>query len=464
MVQRTPTPDPLVGAALSNREGELYLDGLPSRIPGGPLFSGQSVRVVLRANDFVARVGQGRRKVVLLAGREGWAWEVAAVWDVDVDFRTFPVYTYASRLPDGKGVVLVLTPIENPERAELALGDLYLSQAWGGFRRRRDGSPGFVFILPREAFGEGLVKIYKGGRYGQGAFSLPPWPSSSPRTPVWRLPFWLPENKLPLAHILEAVARVLPNGEDLVAQINPDKAQGQYLSLHAALFAAPPDIEEPEGALRIRLKALPGQRYTSIPALRSHFRALAQGGVVISDDSNPEDGDHPTPTLGPGRYLVRFYDTPMPWPYYVKELMRLRPAGLEPVLQRSVGESGNGVRLGVAVVGTMEPVIKLFRDIPLGDAMVTRGDIVLSPDTGDNLLEFSRDVPLARLRQLDGSWELDGSVRLVSGMVLRDEIALLLNRDVPLAGGRQLDGSWQLDGSVRLASGMVTRGEVSVSP
>jgi hypothetical protein len=400
----------------------------------------------------------------LLAGREGWIWEVAAFWEVEVDFRTFPVYVYASRLPDGTGAVLVLTSIENPEWAELTLGDLRLSQAWGGFRRRRDGSPGFVFILPREVSGEGQVKVYKGGRYGQGTFFLPPWPTPSSRTPTWRLPFWLSENKLPLAHILEAVARVLPNGEDLVTQINPDKALGQYLSIHAALFATPPDIEEPEGALRIRLKALPGQHYTSIPALRSHFRALAQGGIVISDDSNPEDGDHPTSPLGPGRYLVRFYDTPMPWPYYVQELMRLRPAGFEPVLQRSVGESRNGVRLGAAVAGTKEPLIKLFRDIPLGDAMVARGDIVLSPGTGGGLLEFSRDIPLARSRQLDGSWELDGSVRLVSGMVFRDRIALLLDRDIPLAERRRLDGSWQLDGSVRLASGMVTRGEVGASP
>jgi hypothetical protein len=408
LAQRTPTPDPLVGVALSDQEGELYLNGVRFPIPGGPLIGWQTVRVLLRTNALAARVGQGRYWITLLTGSDGWVWQVAASWEVEADLRPFPVFAYASRLPDGTGVVLALTLLENPEWAELSLGDLNLSQTWGGFRRRRDGAPGFVFILPQGASGEGQVRVYKGRRYGQGTFSLPPWPAPQARTPTWRLPFWLPQDRLPQAHILEAVARVLPDGEGLATQVNPDEAQGRYLSIHATLFAAPPDLEEPEGALRIRLKALPAQRYASVPALRSHLRVLAQGGVAISDASASEGrplrldgtwaldgtqtlGGDPALALSPGRYLVRLYDTPMPWPYYWKEIIRLRPGGLEPVLRQDV--AGGIARLGAAQVGAREPA--------------------LGP---------TRDIWLAGFRQLDGSWTLDGSVRLVSGMVMRGPI------------------------------------------
>ncbi len=408
MAQQTPTPDPLLGVALGEREGELYLSGTRSPIPGGPLVQGQAVRALLRASALVARVGQGRYWITLLAGDDGWVWQVAASWEVEVDLRPFPVFAYASRLPNGAGVVLALTPLEGPERAELTLGDLHLTQTWGGFRRRRDGAPGFVFTLPREASGEGQVRVYKGGRYGQAAFSLPPWAATPERTPTWRLPFWLPQDRPPQAHILEAVARVLPSGEGLATQVNPDEARGRYLSIHATLFAVPPDLEEPEDFLRVRLKALPARRHASVPALRSHLRVLAQGGVAISDASTSEGrplkldgtwaldgtqtlGGDPVLALTPGRYLVRLYDTPMPWPYYWKELMRLRPAGLEPILRQDVG--GGMVRLGAAQVGAKEPA--------------------LGPNRG---------IPLASYRWLDGSWQLDGSVRLTSGMVIRGPI------------------------------------------
>jgi hypothetical protein len=137
---------------------------------------------------------------------------------------------------------------------------------------------------------------------------------------------------------------------------------------------------------------------------------LAQGGVAISDASSAEGrplkldgtwtldgaqtlGGDPALTLTPGRYLVRLYDTPMPWPYYWKEIMRLRPAGLEPVLRQDVG--GGMVRLGAAQVGAKEPAL------------------------GPN-----RDIPLAGYRRLDGSWTLDGSVRLVSSMVVRSVVSV----------------------------------------
>ena len=410
LAQRTPTPDPLVGVALSEKEGELYLSGVRSPIPGGPLAQGQSVRALLRVNALVARVGQGRYRIALLAGGDGWVWQVATSWEVEVDLRPFPVFAYASRLPDGTGVVLVLTLLEGPERAELTLGDLHLSQTWGGFRRRRDGAPGFVFTLPPEASGEGQVRVYKGGRHGQAAFSLPPWVATPERTPTWRLPFWLPPDRPPQAHILEAIARVLPNGEDLATQVSPDRAQGRYLLAHAALFAAPPDLEEPEDFLRLRLKALPSQRHASIPSLRGHLKTLAQGGVAVSDASSTEGrplrldgtwaldgtqtlGGDPAIALAPGRYLVRLYDTPMPWPYYWKELMRLRPAGLEPILRQDVG--GGMVRLGATQVGAKEPAL------------------------GPN-----RVILLAGYRRLDGSWALDGSVRLASGMVVRGIVSV----------------------------------------
>jgi hypothetical protein len=410
LAQRTPTPDPLVGVALSEKEGELYLNSIRSPIPGGPLAQGQSVRALLRVNALAARVGQGRYWITLLAGNDGWAWQVATSWEVEADFRSFPVFAYASRLPDGTGVVLVLTPLESPERAELTLGDLRLSQTWGGFRRRRDGAPGFLFILPQEAFGEGRVRVYKGGRYGQATFSLPPWLATPKRALTWRLPFWLPQDRLPQGQILEAIARVLPNGEDLATQVSPDRAQGRYLLAHAALFAAPPDLEEPEGSLRIRLKALPAQRYASVPALRSHLRVLAQGGVTVSDASSTEGkplrldgtwtldgtqvlGGDPVLALPPGHYLVRLYDTPMPWPYYWKELLRLRPAGLEPVLRQDVG--GGVVRLGATRVGAKESA--------------------LGP---------TRDIWLAGYRRLDGTWTLDGSARLASGMVVRGVVSV----------------------------------------
>jgi hypothetical protein len=410
MAQRTPTADPLVGIALSDREGGLYLNGIWFPIPGGPLISWQTVRVLLQANALATRVGQGRYWITLLAGGDGWVWQVAASWEVEVDLRPFLVHIYTSRLADGTGVVLVLTPLEAPDRAELTLGDLRLSQTWEGFRRRRDGAAGFVFALPRGAAGEGRVRVYKGSRYGQGAFSLPPWSSPPERTPTWQLPFWLPQGQPPQSHILEGVTRVLPNGESLATQINPDQAQGRHLLLHASLFATPPDPEEPESSLHLRLKALPAQRYASVPALRAHLRALAQGGVAISDASSAEGrplkldgtwtldgaqtlGGDPALTLTPGRYLVRLYDTPMPWPYYWKEIMRLRPAGLEPVLRQDVG--GGMVRLGAAQVGAKEPAL------------------------GPN-----RDIPLAGYRRLDGSWTLDGSVRLVSSMVVRSVVSV----------------------------------------
>lgn len=408
LAQRTPTPDPLVGVALSEKEGSLYLGGVQSPIPGGPLAQGQAVRVLLQVSALVTRVGQGRYWMTLLAGDDGWAWQVAASWEVEVDFRPFPVFAYASRLPDGAGVVLVLTPLEAPDRAELTLGDLYLSQAWGGFRRRRDGATGFVFTLPREASGEGRVQVYKGGRYGQATFSLPPWLAAPERVLNWKLPFWLPQDRPPQGHILEAIARALPSGEDLAAQVSPDRAQGRYLLAHAALFATPPDLEEPEDALRLRLKALPSQRHASVPSLRDHLKALAQGGVAVSDASSTEGrplkldgtwtldgtqvlGGDPTLALPPGRYLVRLYDTPMAWPYYWRELLRLRPAGLEPILQQDV--AGGVARLGASQVGTKEPAL------------------------GPNL-----DILLARDRRLDGSWQLDGSARLASGMVVRGAI------------------------------------------
>jgi hypothetical protein len=410
LAQQTPTPDPLVGVALGEREGELYLGGIRSPIPGGPLAQGQAVRALLQVNALTVRVGQGRYWITLLAGDDGWVWRVAASWEVEVDLRPFPVYAYASRLPNGVGVVLVLTPLESPEWADLTLGDLRLSQAWEGFRRRRDGAPGFVFILPREASGGGQVRVYKGGRYGQAPFSLPPWAATPERTPTWRLPFWLPQDRPPQAHILEAIARVLPNGEDLATQVSPDRAQGRYLLAHATLFAAPPDLEEPEDVLRLRLKALPSQRHASIPSLRAHLKALAQGGVAVSDASSTEGrslrldgtwmldgtqvlGGDPALALPPGRYLVRLYDTPMEWPYYWKELMRLRPGGLEPILRQDVG--GGRVRLGAAHVGTKEPA--------------------LGPD---------RDIPLAGYRRLDGSWQLDGSAHLASGMVVRGMVSV----------------------------------------
>jgi hypothetical protein len=35
--------------------------------------------------------------------------------------------------------------------------------------------PRALFSFSQEAFGEGQVQVYKGGRYGQPTFPLPPW-------------------------------------------------------------------------------------------------------------------------------------------------------------------------------------------------------------------------------------------------------------------------------------------------
>jgi hypothetical protein len=106
MAQRTPTPDPLVGVALGDREGELYLNS--TRAPmfgtaGWSVAQGQAVRVLLRVSALAARVGQGRYWIALLAGDDVWTWRVAASWEVEADYRPFPVYAYTSRLPNGTG-------------------------------------------------------------------------------------------------------------------------------------------------------------------------------------------------------------------------------------------------------------------------------------------------------------------------------------------------------------------------
>ncbi len=505
MAQRTPTPDPLVGVALGDREGELYLGGARAPmfgIAGWSVVQGQAVRVVLRASDLADRVGQGRYWIALLAGDVAWTWRVAAAWEVEVDFRPFPVYAYTSRLPNGTGVVLVVTPLEGPERAELTLGDLRLSQTWGGFRRRRDGAPGFAFTLPREASGEGVVRVYRGSRYGQARFRLAPWPTSpSERTVNWRLPFWLPAGQPPLAHLLEAVAQALPDGESVAAQVNPDRAQGRFLPIHAALFAATPDLEESEDLLRLRLKAIPSGIYASIPALRAHLKALTQGGVAVSDASSTEGrpqrldgtwrldgtqvlGGDPGLAVGPGRYLVRFYDAPMPWSYYWKEIARLRPAGLEPVLWQDVG--GGIVRLGVQV-GAKEAALGPYRGVPLPEyrrvdgtwrldgsarlasGMVARGAVVPSSEIERVIQGPNRDILLTGYRRVDGTWALNGTTRLASGMVVRGAVVVASEVEVagwavPLPSYRRVDGTWRLDGTARLASGMVTRGAVVASP
>jgi hypothetical protein len=125
-------------------------------------------------------------------------------------------------------------------------------------------------------------------------------------------------------------------------------------------------------------------------ASASEGKPLRLDGTWSLDGTQTLGGD-PALTLTPGRYLVRLYDTPMEWPYYWKELMRLRPGGLEPVLRQDVG--GGRVRLGTAQVGAKEPA--------------------LGPE---------QDILLAGYRRLDGSWQLDGSARLAGGMVVRGPI------------------------------------------
>jgi hypothetical protein len=82
----------------------------------------------------------------------------------------------------------------------------------------------------------------------------------------------------------------------------------------------------------------------------------------------------------------------MAWPYYWRELSRLRPAGLEPILRQDV--AGGAARLGAAQVGAKE--------------------LALGP---------TRDIWLAGYRRLDGTWKLDGSARLASGMVVRGAVS-----------------------------------------
>jgi hypothetical protein len=299
----------------------------------------------------------------------------------------------------------------------------------------------------------------------------------------------------------------LPDGESIAAQVNPDRAQGRLLLAHATLFAATPDLEESEDSLRLRLKAIPSGYYASVPALRAHLKALTQGGAAVSDASSIEGrpqrldgtwkldgtqvlGGDPGLAVGPGRYLVRFYDAPLPWPYYWEELTRLRPAGLEPVLWQDVG--GGIVRLGVQV-GAKETGLGPYRGVPLPEyrrvdgtwrldgsarlasGMVARGAVVASSAVGGAIQGPDRDVLLAKYRKVDGTWTLDGTARLASGMVTRGAVVASPeaevggtvqgpDRDVVLPRYRKVDGTWTLDGTARLASGMVTRGAVVVAP
>jgi hypothetical protein len=283
--------------------------------------------------------------------------------------------------------------------------------------------------------------------------------------------------------------------------VNPDQAQGRFLLAHAPLFAATPDLEESEDFLRLRLKAIPSGYYASVPALRAHLKAITQGGVAVSDASSIEGrpvkldgtwkldgtqvlGGDPGLAVGPGRYLVRFYDAPLPWPYYWKELARLRPAGLEPVLWQDVG--GGVVRLGIQV-GAKEAALGPYRDVPLPEyrrvdgtwrldgaarlasGMVVRGAVTASPEVEGTIRLPNRDILLAKYRKVDGTWKLDGAARLASGMVVRGAVTASSETEVagwmvPLPKYRKVDGTWTLDGTAHLASGMVTRGAVVASP
>ncbi|MBW6396026.1 hypothetical protein KZX47_12815 [Thermus sp. SYSU G05001] len=408
-LQRSPTPDPLAGAALWGQDSRLYLTGALAPWEGGPVAPGEAVRLELAPQDLLRRGGMGRYHAVFLTHVDGEGWGVAAQWPLEMDFRPLPVFLYASRAPTGEALVTLVTHEEAPEFATLSWGQGTLSAPWEGLRRGRDSSPAFLFLLPREAEGEVEGVVRKGERWGRARTTLPPPPPlTAPREVRWRLPWWLPPTGVQGA-VLEAIAPVLsalPGLKDL----SPATAAEWALDRYAHLFAASPATGESEEWRRARTLAVGRGLYLSRPALEAHLRAL--GPVSVSDrisarvgfrrkldgtwrlDGSVQLGSGSGGSLEPGRFEVAFQDLDLEARHLVQEVERLRPAGTEPVyraLRTPAKVSLKAAHAGVRELGAYWAVA----------------------------------ASLAKRRKLDGTWRLDGSAKLRSGMAVRDGPAVL---------------------------------------
>jgi hypothetical protein len=237
MVQRSPTPNPMVGVLLEDHPDIVLSkngDEIPLQDQGPEDYAGNifitagdtlTLTITVEAFELTSRA-QGPHTITLIV-KDGATWRVGAYWTLIVNTIPPVLNTRKLTLASDAVMLAVYTPDEQVNQATLTTAGGTRAQQWAGDRDALTGERVFFFTLTDDPFTEvataqiplspgfyvtqeltleasnfypigDAAVIDQAGNTTEKTVDLTPDPNKVQNTEVtpWAVPFWLPDGEL----------------------------------------------------------------------------------------------------------------------------------------------------------------------------------------------------------------------------------------------------------------------------